>query len=59
MGLPPTGKSITYNEIVICRFADGRIAETWGSSTSSRSCDELGALPEAPMTTAGCAERLR
>jgi steroid delta-isomerase-like uncharacterized protein len=30
MGLSPTGKSITYNEIFILRFADGRIAETWG-----------------------------
>jgi steroid delta-isomerase-like uncharacterized protein len=30
MGLPPTGKSITYNEIFIFRFAGGRIAETWG-----------------------------
>ena len=30
MGIAPTGKSITYNEIFIFRFADGRIAETWG-----------------------------
>ena len=36
MGVPPTGKSVTYNEIFIFRFVNGRIAETWGSSTSSR-----------------------
>src|ERR1700694_5731905 len=30
MGLPPTGKSVTYNEIFILRFLNGRIAETWG-----------------------------
>ena len=30
MGHPPTGKSVTYNEIFICRFVNGRIAETWG-----------------------------
>lgn len=30
MGRPPTGKSVTYNEIFILRFADGRIAEIWG-----------------------------
>jgi predicted ester cyclase len=30
MGLPPTGKSVTYNEIFICRFVNGRIAEIWG-----------------------------
>jgi predicted ester cyclase len=26
MGLPPTGKSIVYNEIFICRFSGARIA---------------------------------
>ena len=30
MGVAPTGKSITYDEIFIFRFADGRVAETWG-----------------------------
>jgi steroid delta-isomerase-like uncharacterized protein len=30
MGLPPTGRSVTYNEIFIFRFVNGRIAETWG-----------------------------
>jgi steroid delta-isomerase-like uncharacterized protein len=30
MGVPPTGKSITYDEIFIVRFVNGRIAETWG-----------------------------
>jgi steroid delta-isomerase-like uncharacterized protein len=30
MGLPPTGRSITYKEIFIMRFVNGRIAETWG-----------------------------
>jgi steroid delta-isomerase-like uncharacterized protein len=29
-GLPPTGRSVTYNEIFIVRFANGRIAEIWG-----------------------------
>jgi predicted ester cyclase len=30
MGLAPTGKSVTYNEIFIFRFVDGKVAETWG-----------------------------
>lgn len=30
MGILPTGRPVTYNEIVIFRFVDGRIAETWG-----------------------------
>lgn len=29
-GLPPTGRSVTYKEIFIFRFVDGRIAEIWG-----------------------------
>ncbi|MET7338913.1 ester cyclase [Nonomuraea sp. NPDC005650] len=29
-GMPPTGKSVTYNEIFIARFADGQVIEVWG-----------------------------
>jgi steroid delta-isomerase-like uncharacterized protein len=29
-GHPPTGKSVSYNEIFIMRFAGGRVAEIWG-----------------------------
>jgi steroid delta-isomerase-like uncharacterized protein len=29
-GLPPTGKAVSYSEIFIIRFANGRIAEIWG-----------------------------
>lgn len=29
-GLAPTGRSVTYDEIFVFRFADGRIAEIWG-----------------------------
>ena len=45
MGLSPTGKSITYNEIFICRFVDGRIAETWGVVDVHSQLRQLGALP--------------
>jgi predicted ester cyclase len=30
MGVAPTGKSVTYNEIFIFRFANGKVVETWG-----------------------------
>jgi steroid delta-isomerase-like uncharacterized protein len=30
MGVAPTGKPVSYNEIFIFRFADGRVVETWG-----------------------------
>jgi steroid delta-isomerase-like uncharacterized protein len=47
MGIPPTGKSVTYNEIFIARFADGRIAETWGVVDVLTQMKQLGAVPGA------------
>jgi steroid delta-isomerase-like uncharacterized protein len=44
MGIPPTGKSITYNEIFIMRFAGGRIAETWGVVDVLSQMRQLGAI---------------
>ncbi len=45
MGIPPTGKSVTYNEIFIVRFADGRIAETWGVVDVFSQMKQLGVIP--------------
>jgi steroid delta-isomerase-like uncharacterized protein len=45
MGLPPTGKSITYNEVFIVRFARGRIAETWGVVDVLSQMKQLGLIP--------------
>ncbi|UGT67573.1 ester cyclase [Nocardia gipuzkoensis] len=44
-GLPPTGKSVTYNEIFIVRFADGRIAEIWGVVDVFAQMRQLGVIP--------------
>ena len=44
-GRPPTGKSITYNEIFIFRFVSGRIAETWGVVDVFSQMRQLGAIP--------------
>jgi steroid delta-isomerase-like uncharacterized protein len=44
-GLPPTGKSVTYNEIFIVRFAGGRIAEIWGVVDVFSQMRQLGAIP--------------
>jgi steroid delta-isomerase-like uncharacterized protein len=44
MGLAPTGRSVTYNEIFIFRFADGRIAETWGVVDVLSQMKQLGML---------------
>ena len=45
-GLPPTGKSVTYNEIFIVRFAGGRIAEIWGVVDVFSQMQQLGVIPE-------------
>jgi SnoaL-like polyketide cyclase len=45
MGLPPTGKSVTYNEIFILRFVNGRIAETWGVVDVFAQMKQLGVIP--------------
>ena len=44
MGLPPTGRSVSYNEIFINRFADGRIAETWGVVDVLSQMRQLGVI---------------
>ena len=45
MGVPPTGKSITYNEIFIWRFAGGRITEMWGVVDIFAQLKQLGVIP--------------
>jgi steroid delta-isomerase-like uncharacterized protein len=47
MGVPPTGRSVTYNEIFIFRFAGGRVAETWGIVDVLSQMRQLGARPGA------------
>ncbi len=44
MGRPPTGKSVTYGEIFICRFVNGRIAETWGVVDVLSQMRQLGVI---------------
>jgi predicted ester cyclase len=45
MGVRPTGKSITYDEIFIFRFAGGRIAEMWGVVDVFSQMKQLGVIP--------------
>jgi predicted ester cyclase len=45
MGLRPTGKSITYNEIFIWRLAGGRITEMWGVVDVFSQMKQLGVFP--------------
>jgi predicted ester cyclase len=45
MGVAPTGKPVTYNEIFIFRFADGRVVETWGVVDVYAQMKQIGVLP--------------
>lgn len=44
VGQPPTGKHVTYNEIFIIRFANGRMAEIWGVVDVYAQLTQLGLL---------------
>lgn len=44
MGTAPTGRSVTYNEIFIFRFVDGRVAETWGVVDVYAQMRQIGVL---------------
>ena len=43
-GLPPTGRSVSYSEIFIMRFVNGRIAETWGVVDIFSQMKQLGLI---------------
>jgi steroid delta-isomerase-like uncharacterized protein len=43
-GLPPTGRSVTYDETFIFRFANGRIAEIWGVVDVFSQMKQLGLI---------------
>jgi len=43
-GLPPTGKSVSYSEIFIMRFVNGRIAEVWGVADLFSQMKQLGMI---------------
>jgi steroid delta-isomerase-like uncharacterized protein len=45
MALAPTGRTVRYDEIFICRFANGRITEIWGVVDVLSQMKQLGAVP--------------
>jgi len=45
MGMPPSGKQYTVEEIHIFRVADGRVAEHWHQLDSMGMMKQLGAMP--------------
>jgi predicted ester cyclase len=45
MGIPPTGKPVTWTGITIYRLADGKIVEEKGKEDSLGLMQQLGAIP--------------
>lgn len=45
MGIAPTGRAVTYDEVFILRFAGGRIVETRGIVDVLAQLRQLGAAP--------------
>jgi predicted ester cyclase len=51
MGMPPTGKRVTFEVMDLCRFAGGKVVEHWGVSDNFAMMQQLGAIP-APAESA-------
>ena len=45
MGMPATGKSVSWGVIDIVRLADGKAAEHWGQMDAMGLMMQLGAIP--------------
>ena len=48
MGVPPTGKSVSFGVIDIVRITNGKLVEHWGQMDSMSMMQQLGAIP-APV----------
>lgn len=53
MGMAPTGRFVTYDEIFILRFAGGRVVELWGTVDRLSCLRQLGALSSSMPPQAG------
>lgn len=56
MGLPPTGRRYTIEEIHLFRVAEGRVTEHWHQLDALGMLGQLGLLPR-PGSAAGSADR--
>ena len=46
MGIPPTGKRVSFEVIDIVRIADGKVQEHWGRMDEMGLMRQLGVIPE-------------
>jgi steroid delta-isomerase-like uncharacterized protein len=45
MGIPPTGKSVSFGVFDIVRIAEGKVVEHWGQMDNMRMMQQLGVIP--------------
>ena len=50
MGIPPTGKQVSWTGIGIDRFKDGKFVETWFNMDMLGLMQQLGAIPQMAQT---------
>lgn len=48
MGMPPSGKSLTFTGTTTVRMADGKIAERWANVDELGLLQQLGVVPPPP-----------
>jgi len=48
MGIPSSGKRVSFNVIDIIRISDGKGVEHWGVMDSSSLMQQIGAIPAGP-----------
>lgn len=48
MGIPSSGKRVSFNVIDIIRISDGKGVEHWGVMDSSALMQQIGAIPAGP-----------
>ncbi len=45
MGVPASGRSVTFGVIDVFRFADGKVVEHWGQSDELGLMQQIGSIP--------------
>jgi steroid delta-isomerase-like uncharacterized protein len=51
MGIPPTGKRVTWEVFDMVRVVDGKVAEHWGLMDQLNLMQQLGVIPTPEETT--------